>query len=1541
MKPIKGMNLDVSPDAQPPNTYRHARNWVYDKTFDGLMQEPGRTSLAVHANKHVVGQHAFENGDVVFLTINSGSSDLGGEEVLLYTAATDAYTVVYNNVALTFHRALVYDFASFRNRNNERILIISDGVERPLSINVDASTQPAHDLQYLFPTRLQPYIKLDQRTAGSLKEGTHFVALRYVMADDTVLSFSPLYGPFRVTDSVGFLFDVTLDTNYKGYEVAIVSFVDDSPSAFIAATGLIVGDTVATATQQVYVEGTPIKELVLEDVIVQPSTYATAGSVEVHENRLYLGNVTTTSDPVDLQQIANKIQPIWYLEKSDDSSMSLPFSIPDDPNAARFQPDEVYAFYVSYIRDDGSRTRAYHIPGRPAPSTIEVKIDPAASAPVSTGTTRTINPKGTLKSILAATSTAGENNHEDALEYLNNDRDIFASSEDGYDEIKYFHTRGTATSFSTASIVDANTAIAADYHRGECGYWENANETYDSTFPVGTSYTWNSSGTAVTATDSAVVLAGQKVRHHRLPSLGWMFENVSGFALAIKNNRAFLLQFEGIELPTGITGAVIHHAKRNNTNNLVLSHTPIHFGAANHYSLWGEGGTQYQDYATPSAINAPLRNSLLSTATDSPGLHINSTLSTKLREAAGDPKQADGTSFAATDYYDGDDSDSASMSAWDSEFSDRVKMHYNKGLAMPHDMLGSKPHLPTHAYTRLEYVLINTETHPDDVEGGLGQAPKHLMRISDNTEDLYFADRPLTTNGVVNGTNRTAVFDFTVDYSSQYYVQYNRPFPQSEVLPARNIRYVPAGVIDDEVKFDNRFGMECLYWDYKLQSAGYGNYSVSGHHNMGARMWYSILNNTSSSDNANATFEGTNASGFPGTNSNRFGFFLNTLYSADEVFSVQRLPFVNITSMRFDCYFGYENQDLVTCTKFLSSGNTYYPPLTSGFISGSLKHSVLDATHGDTAFSFRRYRVTSSTGFNVAFANTTVEAAMQGSDSLVPDLSSQSLTTASTPEGTVDSVRGTVRTVHVVPTYGPIESAVHLKDVLQSTESEFESCFRDTNPGNTNDVSFNSSLLKLNDWVQPLVHVPSSDYPTSFAYRVARSSKQDLGTSIIAYRTFPALDYLEQPRTRGVITNLQSFSDKLLIHHEQSLFVTIGKESVATSSGQLVIGTGDIFRVTPSELRPSEFGFAGTQHKQSTVLTPNGYFFVDALQGKVFLYTGKLEEISARGMRDYFREALKLNTTWFAGSNAQSYYPGVIAEYDPEFNRVMLMIRNNAWAPILDSGGVPTANYWSLATSGVTSNFPKYLDYYIAGDVPGGPANVYWYDTTEILSFSFNNTAWVSFHDLQVNAFVGTGVGLLAWETDPTPDNEDNYTGTQLYKLNDFTNGSITYTANTQATTVDPYIDIAFPAKESVQWQSFSWHTKAIEHVPNDANAGHIDLTKTFVKAAVYNDYQCSGDQTFIKPGDIDIQTYQRVTLRHNGTQYQFNGFRDLVSDRSLRFIDDAQEFVTANINAATVWHDQRRFNSTHAILRLIAPTTTTNLLYLHDVDAKVRKAYR
>ena len=109
----------------------------------------------------------------------------------------------------------------------------------------------------------------------------------------------------------------------------------------------------------------------------------------------------------------------------------------------------------------------------------------------------------------------------------------------------------------------------------------------------------------------------------------------------------------------------------------------------------------------------------------------------------------------------------------------------------------------------------------------------------------------------------------------------------------------------------------------------------------------------------------------------------------------------------------------------------------------------------------------------------------------------------------------------------------------------------------------------------------------------------------------------------------------------------------------------------------------------------------------------------------------------------------------------------------------------------------------------------------------------------------------------------------------------------------------------------------------------------------MYNDYQCSGDVSFVRASAVDVTSVQQVTLRHNGTRYQFNGFRDLVNDRTARFLDPDYNIVTGNINASKNWFEQKRFKSTHAVIRLTAPHTTTNLLYLYDIDTKVRKAHR
>jgi hypothetical protein len=1495
MKPLKGMNLDVSPDSQPQGTYRMAKNWVYDSEFDGLIQAPGRTAKEEIIGDHVLGQHAFENGDIVFLVYSAQTAV--NDSIKLWTASTNTYSTILTDAALDFRPTRQYQIVSFINTDNERVIIITDSVTKPLVINIDLQTQPAYALQNLFPTREYPTISLESHSTGSLTPGTYFYTVQYEMADGTRTDFGPVTGPFRVVkDPVGMVLDLDrIDTNYPKLRIAVLGITNSSVVSKVVAETAITG-----VSMDVFVQGATLEEALIEELAILPVSYSSAKTVEWHDNRLYLGNVTSSVESVSTYQAyANQIQAIWELKKGSTSGAQSRTTA--DTSNHKFMPDEVYAFYVAWVRDDGTYTKAYHIPGRPSRN-YDQKIPSGASGLPQTAT-RTVSETATLTSIINSTST-DEANEDGHLNYLKNDRNIFESSESGYDDVKFFHTRCTASAFTDTST----------HHHGEMGYWQNDNEVYPADHPVAISYAWDSSGTSVGSISSAAT-AGEKVRHHRMPSLSWLMFNVGTFDFDSYQNHGLDVRFDFVKVPVGCKGAVFYHAQRDNSNNIVMSHTPIHFGARNTYSQYGEGGLEYKHYSTQAAINARNSQAPLKRDYSGPSLGLNISSSSSFHNdtvaAAGNPKRPNGTSFPAADYYTDSDND---ISTFATEINDRLGVHYNKAVCHAQDIVGTRPALPSHMYTRLEYMLIQEEHFPDAVEGktgGSSNTRNHIMSLADSSSDNFYS-----TTDDADGTNqaRRALFDFTT-FSSGV----NQSFPQSEVLPCRNQRYLPAGVIDEEVKFDNRFAPECLYWDYENIGNTQTPYShASAYHNAGDRLWYSVLNNpdtygdTGSGDTDDARWT-TTYSGTTDSQRNFHGWHPQAMHTRARILAVQRLPFVNINAMRFNCYPGRERQELVACSSYVSgtTGGMVNSPLINGG-QGSTKSVPISFIHGDVTFSATQYRVTAALGYDIGFndadENTLAASGNPGTDST---LTSRTYTELS-DGGTTSSGRGVVIALMKVNTLSPVESFLHNYDKAQHKETETESLLRRADPSETNDLSIDADLMRLNNWVQPVISDGATQDASIYSNRIARSRQQSASSDTLNFRSFAALDFFEQDRNRGSIQNIQSYGDKLLIHHEDSLYITVGKESVQTSTGAVVLGSGDIFRVKPQELTPTDFGFGGTQHWQSAVLTPQGYFWVDAKRKKVFLYNGKINEISNRGMRGWFEKTLEFDAFYndTSGGAINTFNPGLQSTYDPQYNRVLLLIRKQQVINLGNDEGIPKTltDYYSTTA--------RYLP------------------KDQVISYSFNNNAWVSLHDMVYNGFVASASKLYGWQTSGTKH--------LLFELNALTDATVTYISDFKTGATSPaFIDVAFPANEPVQWQSFSWHTKAKNHVLGSTNEGHIDLNKTFEKAAVYNDYQCSGDVSFVRASAVDVTSVQQVTLRHNGTRYQFNGFRDLVNDRTARFLDPDYNIVTENINASKNWFDQKRFKSTHAVIRLTAPHTTTNLLYLYDVDTKVRKAHR
>lgn len=207
---------------------------------------------------------------------------------------------------------------------------------------------------------------------------------------------------------------------------------------------------------------------------------------------------------------------------------------------------------------------------------------------------------------------------------------------------------------------------------------------------------------------------------------------------------------------------------------------------------------------------------------------------------------------------------------------------------------------------------------------------------------------------------------------------------------------------------------------------------------------------------------------------------------------------------------------------------------------------------------------------------------------------------------------------------------------------------RDQDP---NQFGYSKDLNTLNDLISVRIFDPEIDEITSFPYRIHRGGKASRQTDLRNWRTFLALDYYECQKNMGAILNIEGMEDRLLIHHERSLFLTQDKAKLQSGLLSVTLGAGDIFQFQPQEKMPAKLGWAGTQHDLACVRTPAGYVFIDSLSGQVFIYKGDLRLMN-EGLDTFFREFLRLKETNVLLGN------GYTIGYDPVYKRILLTSKN-------------------------------------------------------------------------------------------------------------------------------------------------------------------------------------------------------------------------------------------------------------------------------------------
>ncbi len=569
MKPIKGIFQDVQPVNQPEGTIFYAKNSIKYEKLASWLNEPGFKIGPPIGSYIPIGVISLDNEAIIFSTDNIHSV------IGIFNEVTGIYKEIINRTDLEFNLANKITGRARRNYKGEIITVFTDRVKSAKYMNLST----ANNLQdfkdfLLFPINKPPIIESSTAidTGGVLLSGIYFISIQYRTTDNAITNFSEVSQPIYITKSIlsdgvddycgieastptskSIEYKITnIDTSYDIMSIALISKINGIITSKLLPDSSISGSTTKTVT----ITGSETtSEIDIAEILVGNANYTTVGCFAQLNNQLFAGNLGS-SDFIRFQKIANNIK-INYTTK-----LTSPNSLTDvvvgnyiknyasqrlNSTPRGFLHGEVYAFYISLILKNGSRTPAFHIPGREESAGDKDNSGLAATQGFVIGT----------------------------LKYQVEDTSEFTSQDD----------------------------ITEFIGRGKMGFWENKNEKYPNStidmygdFDSTTDYQGN-------PLIGGLNLQDQNVRHHRFPTISACKEThyAGNGNYGIDTLDILGIDVTNIVIPDNlkdkVDGYEIYYAKRGNNNSTVLGQSLMQFGAYYQFAgtpdfnkVWTTGG---------------------------------------------------------------------------------------------------------------------------------------------------------------------------------------------------------------------------------------------------------------------------------------------------------------------------------------------------------------------------------------------------------------------------------------------------------------------------------------------------------------------------------------------------------------------------------------------------------------------------------------------------------------------------------------------------------------------------------------------------------------------------------------------------------------------------------------------------------------------------------------------------------------------------------------------------------------------------------------
>ncbi len=494
-----GLDMDSSVNQIQKGKLSYALNGAlenFDANSVSYQNEPSNEAcLEFPEGYHLIGTHFIqEKNKHIFFLANpeTGGSEIGymdNNDCVYHTLCTEypdlEITVCANSECLNFDINYPIHKAVHKITNCTTEVYWTDGLNPRRYINIEqvpyistyAGTQncdpivtPVLDCNKL---KVQPNFSIPSiditgtAVGGDLQAGTYQFAVQYCNASgDGYTSYYSVTNPTSIANteittpdfqySVGksillSIGNVDITGYFQYFNLAVIKTINNGTSVELVGTFKI-QDKITTATYSGQNQ-TQIP-LSLGDILEKFPYYDIAQDVTSVQDYIVWDNLTSI-DRINYQSIASKITLEWETYKLPaGNSYADPFYT---ANLRGYLRDEIYAFEIVFLLDNGKQTDGFHIPGR-------VKNAQELSQPDVT----TAN-----------------------ADYIG----------DGAPQ-PYWKIYNTATVSTTYPVsTNENIGQAYPYQSGEFAYWEAQDEEYPCNVDV-----WGD-------------LAGQKIRHHKFPDV--------------------------------------------------------------------------------------------------------------------------------------------------------------------------------------------------------------------------------------------------------------------------------------------------------------------------------------------------------------------------------------------------------------------------------------------------------------------------------------------------------------------------------------------------------------------------------------------------------------------------------------------------------------------------------------------------------------------------------------------------------------------------------------------------------------------------------------------------------------------------------------------------------------------------------------------------------------------------------------------------------------------------------------------------------------